>query len=537
MTFFTAVAAFLVYGYPLSNLIGGAAIVLAFAPWSWYPLAFLVPALALFLWSRVPPGRAFRHGYLFGFTYSLASVYWVYYSLHDYGGAGIIFASLAVVLFAALLALYYAVLACVVSHGFRHFGGWRAHLLLFPGAWVLLEWVRATVVFGFPWNILGQALVDSPLSPVLPVVGVHGASFIAAFCAGVLALAFSYNDNRRRAACALALTSVLALSILPGRIEWTAPAGEPVRFAVIQSNVDQKIKFDRRHFDRIVGLYREATSQSLGRQLIVWPETALPGFVHQLEESVFTPMREQLEDAGSHLLAGAFYRDFEGGGRYNSVMNVNDRSFYHKRRLVPFGEYIPSRGLLKIFSGLIMIPMSDLDAAENEPLIAVGGHRVGVSICYESAFAAAGRDSLPDADYLVNVSNDSWFGRSNASPQLLQITRVRAAEAGRALLRAAGTGISAVIDAHGRVVAATSLFERRTLTGEIKPRQGATPYVRWGDWPALGLSLLLVLLSYATGLKTAQQKRRDAGEQPPSGKAREEEAVRRERSADGENDE
>ncbi len=487
--------------YPVLNILAGGTTVLAFAPWSWYPLVFFIPALTLFLWSQTAPRRAFWHGYLFGYVYSLGSVYWIYYSLHDYGGASPIFSVTAVLLMAAVIGLYYAALAYLTAFAARRSGIWRLSLLLCPAAWVLAEWLRSVTPFGLPWNLLGQALIDSPFSPLLAVTGVYGASFLAVFCAGTIVCFFCCRNIYARLFAVIGAIILLAGSAAAKLADWTEPVSSPVRFALIQSNTDQKIKFSRERYEDIVALYKSETLRQSERRLIIWPETALPAPVGALERRLFPTLRKALRQTDSDLLAGVFYRS-DDGRYHNSLMNVTGGDIYHKRRLVPFGEYIPLRGIFNLFDRFVHMPMSDLKSSQNAPLIEVADHAVGASICYESVFGHAMRDALPEARYLVNISNDSWFGRSYAPHQLLQITRLRAAEAGRNLLRATSTGISALIDMDGRVISRTELFKQQTLTGEIQPRRGATPYSRWGDWPVIGFVSLLALSFFVSAGKT-----------------------------------
>lgn len=486
--------------YPILNILAGMATVLPFAPWSWYPLVFFVPALTLFLWLQTVPPKAFRHGYFFGYIYALGSVYWIYYSLHDYGGASTVFSATAVLLMAAVIGLYYALLAYFTALVSRHFNIWQVSLLFYPALWVLLEWARSATPFGLPWNLLGQALIDSPFASVLAVTGVYGASFIAAFCAGAIVCVCCCRNTGVRLFAVAGAIALLSVSAVAKTIAWTEPVSAPVQFAVIQSNTEQKIKFEREYYEEIVALYKSKTLEQLERRLIIWPETALPAPVAILERRLFPSLRQSLRQAGSSLLAGVFYRS-DNGQYHNSIINVGTGDIYHKRRLVPFGEYIPLRGVFELFRHFVHIPMSDLSSVENTPLIEAANHLIGTSICYESAFGHDMRDSLPEAHYLVNISNDSWFGRSYGPHQLLQITRLRAVEAGRGLLRATSTGISALIDPDGRVVSQTELFKQQTLVGEIQPRQGMTPYSRWGDWPIIAFVSLLVLSLFVSAGK------------------------------------
>ena len=483
----------------------GLLLIAAFAPWSWYPLVVAVPALLLVLWLRAPPARAFAQGYWFGLVYSAASGYWLYYSLHDFGQADAAFAVIAVGLLAAVLALYYALLAWGVAKYAAHRR--RACLLLFPAAWVGAEWLRATLFGGFPWNLLGQALVDSPWRGVLPVFGIFGASWLAAFCAGASVCAATCK-GRTRGFAATILAAVLIAGAAARDHEWTTPRPGQATVALVQSNVPQTLKFEHGYLRRLFKTYASLSEPVFGSDVIVWPETALPIRTSRADALFLGRLRRRLDAAGGDLLTGIFHDDAASGKTYNSVLNVSDGSLYHKRRLVPFGEYLPLRGLLELFRRFVIIPMSDLSAGGGSPLMQVGAYAAGISICYEVAFGADTARAVPGADYLINFSNDSWFGDSLAPFQLLQMARVRAVESGRYMVRATSTGISAVIDHKGVVVNSLGLFEQGVVEGVVRMRGGATPYARWRDWPVLGWSLLSLALCWIPTLRRAPQVRR-----------------------------
>ena len=492
----------------IASAVAGLLLIAAFAPWSWYPLVVAVPALLLVLWLRASPARAFAQGYWFGLAYSAGSGYWLYYSLHDFGQADAAFAVFAVALLVAVLALYYALLAWgVAKYAARRR---RACLLLFPAAWVGVEWLRATLFGGFPWNLLGQALVDSPWSGVLPVFGIFGASWLAAFCAGAVVCVSSCRGWTRVSAGAL-LAVVLAAGAGARDLEWTTAQPGRATVALVQSNVPQTLKFKRGYLRRLFETYASLSEPAFGSDVIVWPETALPIRATRAEALFLARIRRRLDAAGGDLLTGIFHEDAATGKTYNSVLNVADGSFYHKRRLVPFGEYLPLRGLLELFRRFVIIPMSDLSAGRGPALMQVGNYAAGVSICYEVAFGADVARAVPQADYLINFSNDSWFGDSLAPFQLSQMARVRAVENGRYLVRATSTGISAIIDDKGAIVNSLGLFEQGVVEGVVHMRGGATPYARWRDWPVLGGVLLALALCIVPAPRRAPRVRRSRG--------------------------
>jgi apolipoprotein N-acyltransferase len=242
--------------------------------------------------------------------------------------------------------------------------------------------------------------------------------------------------------------------------------------------------------------YLSMTRQVADSQIVVWPETAVPAFDTAVEESLLAPLHEQLRAEGRDLILGIVAAG-EGDDYYNAMLSlgVSGRDHYYKRHLVPFGEYLPLERWLRPILDFIEIPMSNFARGDgSKPLVTLAGQPVGIDICYEDAYAEEIIRALPEATLLINASNDAWFGDSLAPHQHLEIARMRAVETGRYLLRATNTGISAIIAPDGQLLGVTPQFEPSVLTDEVTPRQGMTPFARWGHGGAVVLSLLLLSL-------------------------------------------
>jgi apolipoprotein N-acyltransferase len=239
--------------------------------------------------------------------------------------------------------------------------------------------------------------------------------------------------------------------------------------------------------------YLILTKEHLDSDLIVWPETALPDFLHQIRTPLIDPLAERARAEGTEIVLGLPVMDLENGRYFNGLLGIGTHEdLYAKRHLVPFGEFLPFKAWLGPLVRLFEVPMSDFSPGDNQrPLLKVGRHHAGVSICYEDAFPSEVIEALPEADYLINVSNDAWFGDSLAPHQHLEIARMRALESGRYLLRATNTGISAIIDHRGQPITTLPSFVSGGVTAEIQPRQGSTPFAILGNWPAIGLALLM----------------------------------------------
>jgi apolipoprotein N-acyltransferase len=276
-------------------------------------------------------------------------------------------------------------------------------------------------------------------------------------------------------------------------IEWTQPTGREITVAIVQGAVPQEMKWTPQQHDATLELYRELTVPHWGTDLIVWPESALPNWADALADYL-SNLWQEARVHRSDMLIGQIRVDEKDGKPYNSVLGLSDNvQWYNKHHLVPFGEYFPVPAFMREWLRLMSLPHSDFTSgAKVQPALQVAGQKVAVTICYEDAFATTQLPLLKEATLLVNVTNDAWFGASTARHQHLQISRMRALEAGRPLLRAANDGISAIIDSRGEVLSQLPSFESAVLTGIVQPRSGLTPYARTGNWPVVSLCIALL---------------------------------------------
>lgn len=481
----------------LLALFAGGALVLAYAPFRLGWIAPLSLAILFALWLNTSRRRAAWRGWWFGVGLYGGGVYWVYFSMHVYGNLPPVLAGLFTVVMALLLALFTAAAGWLVRIGRGGTDGWRL-LLVFPAVWVLLEWLRSWLFTGFPWLFVGYTQLDLPLGHLAPIVGVYGVSLAVAVSAALLVYLLRPGPWTVRAVGAAAVLLLLwvgawGLSFM----DWTRPAGAPLRVTLLQPNVAQNRKWDPDYSLEILARNARMTREHWDSDLIVWPETSLPVFYDQVAKTYLAVLQAEAQRHGSDLLVGVPVRD-DNGAYYNSMLSLGQtRTFYHKRHLVPFGEFIPFRKWLGSLLDILQVPMSNFSRGrmDQAPLPAAG-HRAGISICYEIAFPGEVRDFLPAAAWLVNVSNNTWFGDSSAPHQVLQMAQMRARETGRYVLSATNDGVTAIVDQRGRVRARAPQFEVTSLTGTLVPYAGATPYVRVGDGPALMLAGLLWVLGW-----------------------------------------
>ncbi len=488
-------------------LAAGGVLPLAFAPFHLFLLAPLSLACLFALWLNVAPRRAFWRGYLYGAGMFGVGVSWVFVSMYDNGGVGLALSLLLTSVFILFLSLFPGLLAYGLARVFPQAAPGAQNLklaLLFPAAWVLWEWVRGWFFTGFPWLVAGYSQIDGPLAAAAPVLGVYGVSLAVALSAAWLVLLLRAAGAWRYGA-ALGVLLLWGGAAVLNSVSWVQPAGAPLKVSLLQGNIPQDLKWLWDLRDPTMELYAALTRESWDSDLIVWPESAVPALYHDVED-FFDGLAVEANEHGSALLIGVIYQERDDGPYYNSVASVGGpepRQFYHKRHLVPFTEYLPLESLLGGIVKFMQVPMSDFSAGHSAAPLAVAGQRAGVSICYEDAFGEENIEALPEATLLVNVTNDAWFGHSIAPQQHLQMARMRALEAGRPMLRATNTGLTAVMDERGRVQSRAPQFEVFALHDTVQPMQGMTPYARYGN--AALVTLILVLLA-AGGLPLWRMK-------------------------------
>jgi apolipoprotein N-acyltransferase len=474
----------------------GASLILAFAPFGVWPLAISASALLLWLWEGVSPRRAAWRGFLFGLGVYTTGVSWVYLSLRNYGNAPAAFAALATLLLVLYLALYPAVIGYLL-------GRWVSRpspvkwLVVAPALGAGLEWVRSWLLTGFPWLSLGYSQIDNPLGNIAAYLGVFGVSWAVWLTAGFL-IALSKTGRNKWMRLNWGVWAVIlwvsAWSL--GQVDWVRPVGKPLRVSLVQGNISQDRKWLTGQLQNTLELYaRLSFEQAEGSDVIIWPETAIPIFYEQVTDFVES-LAEQARLDGTDYLIGIPTGSWDQGIFHNAVVSLGRfQGFYYKHRLLPFGEYLPLRFILNFFRDFVDIPMADFVPGQvNQSLLQAAGYPVGTSICSEVMFASEIRKTLPQARFLVNVSNDAWFGDSLAPHQHLQIARMRALETGRYLARATNTGISAFIDERGCITARSNQFNTEVLRGNVQPMAGATPFARLGDGVTMiSMAVLLTL--------------------------------------------
>jgi apolipoprotein N-acyltransferase len=505
--------------YALS-LLAGAVLPLAFAPYGWFWLAPLSYAALLYVWKDVRSGRAFWLGFVYGCASFGGGTYWTYIAVREMGGAPIAVALFLTVGLTMVCAAFVGAAGFAAARWFRTTGA-SGRLVTLPALFVICEWGRGWMFSGFGWLSAGYSQTSSWLMGYAPVLGLHGMSWGVLVTAGALVVLFetaiaaravarspgadasqvshaTHTGGRTRYAGALA--AVLAVAVIwAGGLaarshRWTTPQPRAISVALLQGAIAQDLKWKPEQLTDTLKLYARLTVQNLGTDLIVWPEAAVPTLIDYVGDYV-DDLRKASAERGSTVLLGILRADPESKREQNVLVALtNPRQTYVKRHLVPFGEYFPVPPFIRSWMRLMNLPYTDLmPGASNQPLIDAAGQQIAVTICYEDVFGAEQLRYLPAATLLVDVSNDAWFGDSIAPHQHLQIAQVRAAEAGRYLLRATNTGVTGVVDDSGRVEATLPQFKPAVLKATVRGFDGATPYARVGNWAVVLLALAAAL--------------------------------------------
>ena len=469
----------------LLALAGGALLPLALAP---FGLWLLAPVSAALLFLAVSHGAAARTCIAF-YLYNLAmlalGVSWIYVSIERFGGASPWLAGALV----ALFVLAYALIALPQAWLYAWLRRRDASdALLFTALWVLQEAFRGWFLTGFPWLFAGYALLLTPFDGLAPVAGVLGLSALAALAGALGVVAVRAASWRLGLALAGALLAALACKGL----DFTHPVGTR-SVSLVQGNIDQRSKWLPGSRAPILARYQSLSESEYGRDILLWPEMAIT-LPRTAARDYLAAVDSRAKAAGTSVFLGLPDTGPAGGLR-NALLGLGEgQGSYHKRRLVPFGEYVPLEAWLRGLIAFFDLPMSRTQPgpARQAPLMA-GDLRLSASICYEVVYPELVRASAPAPDLLVTVSNDTWFGDSIGPHQHLQMAQMRALENGRALLRATNNGVTAIIDHRGRTIAQAPQFQQAALRGQVELRAGLTPFQRFGSWPLLALCALLLL--------------------------------------------
>jgi apolipoprotein N-acyltransferase len=455
--------------------------------------------------------RAARLGYVTGAVSSIGLLYWTALVVIQYGGLALPVGILVMVALCLAFSVFHALFGWAVGRLVVAYG--PAGLLGAPLLWTGLEYARTHTFFSFPWTLLGYSQHGAlPFAQVASFTAVYGVSFLVASVSALVAYAaVEPRPSARRGAIA-AVALLVGGSWLWGSWQMARPVAETGRVTVglVQGGVRQEDKWVPEYASANVGRHLQLTTKArdAGARLVVWPESAVP-FLFDEDRGLAALLRAEVREKGIYLFFGN--DDIEplpsGGRRIYVGAKLLDPSGelvarYHKIQLVPFGEYVPLQPLFTLggrFAAKLVQEVSDFTPGTQAVVGVVDGHRVGGFICYEAIFPSlVRRFAAGGAELLVNVTNDAWYGTTSAPHQHLAMVAFRAIETRRYLVRAANTGITAVVDPRGRVLEPTRLFDTTVLVREVPFVAETTFYTRHGDVFARACAAMALALVAAT---------------------------------------
>ncbi len=491
---------------PVLALIAGALLIFAFAPYGFSIVQIISIAFLFYLLLKTnQTGQSFLIGWAYGTGWMTASVYWLYFSMHQFGGLNRYLAMAAVIVLGLFMGLLPAIAITFAAIIRRRLQTDDIFLLLFifPAMLTLAEWTRGWLFTGFPWGVLGYAHTDNALSGFAPVMGVYGITLLATFLAGSVLVLLNKKYPYRTLVFIIAVIVIISGYSLKF-FTWTIPVDTPIKVRLLQGNIPQEMKFSPEQLQKTLGRYEEMILASPA-DLIVTPETAIPQYLHTLSPDWYKKLEKYVVNTKTTLAIGIPVADSMLHFTNSLiVISPNTHNPYHisyrydKQHLVPFGEFIPSG--FRWFVNMMRIPLGDFARG---PIIqkpfSVKNQWILPNICYEDIFGeeiakqirAAHKNDTPEPGIMLNISNIAWFGNSLALPQHLQISRMRALEMQRPMLRSTNTGVTAIIDSKGSVQGILPYYRLATLETEIQGMNGMTPYIRFGNHIAITICLIL----------------------------------------------
>ena len=474
-------------------LIAGCLVPFSFAPFNIWPLSIVALVVLALLIKDQSLKHVLWRCWFFGVGMYIVGVSWIYVSISGFGGAPAPLAAFLVIIFVFSMAAFF-------SAPFYIFGRWfNRHklglIVALPAIWLISEWLRTWLLTGFPWLFIGYSDLNNWLSGWAPVVGVMGLSLLTAFTAGWIAEAI-YNPKK---STYLIVTGFLVAGIwIVGfalqNQEWTAVSKNPTTIAIVQPNISQEEKWQADFRASTEDLLRANTEPLWGHKIIIWPEAAVTKLYSQALPFL-NEINRKASDTGSGLITGIIFDDQEKDVYYNSVVTFGTAiGIHHKRRLVPFGEYVPIealRNLIEFFN----LPTSIISLGpEEQHSLKVDEILISPSVCYEVAFPDLIAKNALDSQLLLSVSNLGWFGDSLGRHQFMQMAQMRALETQRYHAYSTNNGPSAIFDRKGEITARTNAFEQTVLSSEIFTVTGSTPFMRFGSLPLVVISFLGLIL-------------------------------------------
>lgn len=465
---------------------------------------FCLAYLFYFALNHSPKKTAIFY-YLFGFFCFSIGLYWLYISIHIVSGAPLWLAILLIGVLSGVMALFYCLVGFIISYAYQLFKSkYLVLTLLAPAIWTLSELLRGYAFTGFPWLTIGYSQSSTLLSAWAPIGGVYLVSFIVSLIAGYCLL---ISSKIRPLLSLFSVLIIIGSSFFIRPIEWTERVDKEFSVALVQGAVAQEKKWLTTEFIRTLTLYRNSLLNLENTNLVIWPEVAIPAYAENVK-GYLDELEGILKQQNIDLLMLGINTKGKNGEVFNSVITLGgDNRVYHKRHLVPFGEYFPVPKFIREWLQKMKLPHRDISIGpEVQEMLKLDQYFIATSICYEDIFGYELLDYQPLANVLVNVTNNAWFGESIASSQHFQMSRMRAIETGRYLLRSTNTGITAIVMPDGNIQEELEPYNFSILKGNFYPMKDETPYSRFGDLFVILLMTLIMTLGCFIGILRLKNK-------------------------------
>lgn len=484
----------------LLALCAGAAATLAFSPFDYWIIAY-GSLFVLVLVATYPKRKlALWATFCWAIGYFGVGVNWLHVSMSQFGGVPLSLSYVAVLLLASYLALYPLLFTYLIQR-FNVRNPW-----LIAAIFSMVEYLRGEVLTGFPWLQIGYSQIDSPFAGIAPLFGVAGLTFFVVLISSYLVRLVRLQKTSLwvNVSCVFVLLIAGFSSHFLNFIQKDT-SKKALKMSLVQGNIPQNLKWDPIYLEQTLQRYQGLMLPHLGKSdVIILPESAIPAIEYQVAP-LFEQWQTVAQRSGTEFIIGTLYQQHQQ--LFNSAMVVgnpdkpygteNPEIRYKKFHLVPFGEYLPMRGILGSVLDMFNLPNDLSQGNYLQPPLIAKNHRFNTAICYEILFGDQIQDNLAhyDADYLLTISNDAWFGASIGPWQHFQIARMRALEFGKPLVRVANTGITAFVDHLGKVIAQAPQFETTVLSAEIQVTKGKTPFSQYGNLPFYLFCVSLLALS------------------------------------------
>lgn len=501
----------------LTAFFTGTLITLSLAPYSMWGLGVIACGLFAQILTGLSPRRGFFRAFCFGLGMYFSGASWIHVSVSSFGLVSSTFAVVLTTAFVVGLAGVFAVpfyLYCKYIQNHR-----LGFVLGFPAIWVIGEWLRTWLFTGFPWLFLGYSNTSTWLAGWAPIIGVLGLSFLSTLTSvtlfdaynrltrSFLDVSIAHRSRFRLIACGTlgAISGIWLVGLALQGIHWTKPTGENKNIALVQPNIAQEMKWDPRFSGDISQtLLTQSETHWDFADIIVWPEAAIP-YLYSNATALLDYAQTKALESNTALIAGVLVDDDEQQKFFNSIVGLGKASGrYSKQRLVPFGEYVPLEAHIGDALRFFSIPTSLIHAGDaQQPPLKIGTTSIATSICYEVVYPSLVADYAAQSQFILTISNDAWFGRSIGPIQHFQMTRMRALENQKYVVRVANTGITGVINPNGSISSKSNQFEKTVLTDTIELRAGTTPFGHWKSRPIVLLALsLLAFIAFRVRKKT-----------------------------------